>query len=657
MEAMSRLEDHLTCAICLERYTDPRALACQHNFCMTCISRLPGRDEQSIKCPCCFKSTQLRSGGVSALPVAFHINSLLEIDDMLRRAPTSELHSLCAAHSRVQDMYCETCDQPVCIKCSRALHQDHHYDLASDLYEKHVREIVSSLEPVNELIDEVSNKLTLYDSTEKAIREQGDSVKNEVDQTIQELVDRLQQTRKALHDQVETTTRQKLQLHALERAEVETIFAQLKSCKEFVEEELRSQSQHQIQTARKKLVQRITETHSSVKVSELQPGQVADTAFLKNEETFSEYACSVGSVRSTLHCHPNVMSLFSVLLPQRVFAGPGQVANVFVTTPFSLLPEQLSCKLSPVQQTPIPCPVVKVDNTHFYAFLQPKHVGLHKLSVSVGGADVKGSPFLFSVLPSADMREQHLKVVARGLKGPYSLAVTQDGQHVVVAERDGSRVTILTSTGRVVRRFGSHGSGPGKFINPLSVAVSSTNHIYVADLNTIQKFTFSGSFVSMITGNVYGLAFHPSGHLLTINTANSNVDVLNPNLSHSHTFGELKYLKNAYDLAVDTKGNVYLLTHKHGIHKLSITGCHIATICNNGQQPTSSLLGICIDSNDLVYTTNTDDQQITMLTANGECLGNFGSQAHKPHGIAVSYTGDLYVCDYSRGDLLVYYTA
>ena len=145
--------------------------------------------------------------------------------------------------------------------------------------------------------------------------------------------------------------------------------------------------------------------------------------------------------------------------------------------------------------------------------------------------------------------------------------VTEDG-HIVVAELEGDRVTILTTTGQVVRRFGSRGQGPAKFANPHSVAVSSSNHIFVADHHSIQKFTFSGSHVATVSQSVRGLSLHPSGRLLAI-AKNHSIEVFNLDLSHSQSLSELKQFVDACDLAVDSKGMVYVLTIKHGIHKFS----------------------------------------------------------------------------------------
>ena len=53
------------------------------------------------------------------------------------------------------------------------------------------------------------------------------------------------------------------------------------------------------------------------------------------------------------------------------------------------------------------------------------------------------------------------------------------------------------------------------------------------------------------------LAFHPSRQLLAI-AKNHTIKVVNLDLSHFHSFGNLTI--NACDLAVDSKGMVYVLT-------------------------------------------------------------------------------------------------
>ena len=103
-----------------------------------------------------------------------------------------------------------------------------------------------------------------------------------------------------------------------------------------------------------------------------------------------------------------------------------------------------------------------------------------------------------------------------------------------------------------MRRFGSRGQGPAKFANPHSVITTSS----------------LGRTLQHVSQSVRGLSLHPSGRLLAI-AKNHSIEVFNLDLSHSQSLSELKQFVDACDLAVDSKGMVYVLTIKHGIHKFS----------------------------------------------------------------------------------------
>ena len=80
----------------------------------------------------------------------------------------------------------------------------------------------------------------------------------------------LQESQSKTFQEAATALQEKLQLHFLEKSNVEVVFVQLKSCYEFVKKNMRSRSLYQIQAAKKHLVKYIDNTHSEVKVSELQ---------------------------------------------------------------------------------------------------------------------------------------------------------------------------------------------------------------------------------------------------------------------------------------------------------------------------------------------------------------------------------------------------
>ena len=68
-------EDHLTCTICFNNFTHPKALPCLHTFCEGCIRDFVmgrGFDVQGqFPCPVCRLEIPIPSGGISAFPVGY----------------------------------------------------------------------------------------------------------------------------------------------------------------------------------------------------------------------------------------------------------------------------------------------------------------------------------------------------------------------------------------------------------------------------------------------------------------------------------------------------------------------------------------------------------------------------------------------------------
>jgi hypothetical protein len=146
------------------------------------------------------------------------------------------------------------------------------------------------------------------------------------------------------------------------------------------------------------------------------------------------------------------------------------------------------------------------------------------------------------------------RIVARyspaslGLGQPLGLAVGLDGNVYVTDASD--HVTVVSPAGKVLRRWGKTGSGPGEFtfadsIEPQNlfapIAVSADGKVYVADRgnNRVEVFSSSGKFIRQFGSHGFG-----SGQFLAI-----------------------------WGLAVDLAGNVYVTDGQQGtISKFSPAG-------------------------------------------------------------------------------------
>ena len=126
-QALKKVADQLTCAICLEDYKDPKLLQCFHVYCKECLERLLLRDQQglSLRCPSCRRSTLLPPSSISGLQPAFHVYHLFEIRDALVKVtkvngPQKTKCEKCSENDATK--FCRDCGQFICRTCSK-IHQ------------------------------------------------------------------------------------------------------------------------------------------------------------------------------------------------------------------------------------------------------------------------------------------------------------------------------------------------------------------------------------------------------------------------------------------------------------------------------------------------------------------------------------------------------
>ena len=124
-QALEKLEDQLTCAICLDAFNDPKLLQCFHVYCKDCLQRLVVTDRQgqlSLRCPTCRQSTLLPPAtGVSGLQSAFLIHHLFEIQDALKKVkdPKKVQCEKCTVTTRTATNFCRDCGEFIYEKCTK----------------------------------------------------------------------------------------------------------------------------------------------------------------------------------------------------------------------------------------------------------------------------------------------------------------------------------------------------------------------------------------------------------------------------------------------------------------------------------------------------------------------------------------------------------
>ena len=74
---------------------------------------------------------------------------------------------------------------------------------------------------------------------------------------------------------------------------------------------------------------------------------------------------------------------------------------------------------------------------------------------------------------------------------PVRLAISPDGSMVYVVDHPNHRIQVFTDTGGFLGEWGTVGTGPGQFLNPIGIAVDGLGDVFVADTNNSRIQVFS----------------------------------------------------------------------------------------------------------------------------------------------------------------------
>ena len=681
----------------------------------------------NITCPECRKTSVVPSGGVKQLPNNFFINRLLDEVALKRKVegeeeakcdqctrgdpvkalcldcgeflcnhcfehhkyskeyqnhnmmPLNELRSkkegitikpkskfaLCQEHELELNFYCETCDQLVCQYCIMKDHLKHDHDTVKKMATKHRKQLDKIMEPVEKMIEGLSVARKKVSNARDKIGAQADNIDKEIDRYYEELHRRLQQQRDELKKELHEACRQKKKEVTLQLEQMEHTQAQLQSIKE-LNGAMKNGSDQEALLMKKQVVDDVKRISDSYNKLDTQPVQSATTDFVPVEE----YKKSIPQFGYLSHgdvCPLNC----EIDLPQYAFEG--KVKFLLVTrdknnylyhkggSKVVIHAQRSSGDVTPVE-------VVDNKDGSYLASFVANQVGEVKLSISIKGEQIKGSPFNVKVHGKYTTIDKISKVVNEGgrMGSPWGIAFGRDGMWAVT-DNSNHCVWIFDREDQLVRKFGSYGYGNGEFNSPLGVAFDANNHLYVTDHSNhrVQKFNINGAYLFQFgtQGSANGQLKHPlgiivhNGKLYVVEWSNHRISVFQLDGQFSHIIGS-GHLSNPYYIAVST--NDQLLVANKGHHCISIftlDGNYVGKFGTRGtgREQLSSPVGIATDMYGFILVTDYVNSCVSIFDKDGVFVYSFGSkgsshgQFSSPYGIAISLTGDIYISDcYNR---------
>ncbi|EDO33118.1 predicted protein, partial [Nematostella vectensis] len=294
--ASRRLEDEVTCSICIEHFNDPRVLPCLHSFCRHCLEELAVHSEGRGKlvCPLCKAEFQISPADVLSLKVNFMINSIISVLPLLTSEDSKKKtvcqmcdsgepaqgrcnecdHFVCeqciSAHKRLRPLqhhtilsldeiksgkllamsktsyctkhkgkklklFCESCKEVICRDCTVVDHKNHDYRFTSDVIAREKEEILERAKKVTSKLTDIEQAMALVEKAQQHLDENKRAARRDLDQFIDKQIGALEKMRSDLRGEIESACQKQEKQLTAQRENLSMRLASARSSLEFAE--------------------------------------------------------------------------------------------------------------------------------------------------------------------------------------------------------------------------------------------------------------------------------------------------------------------------------------------------------------------------------------------------------------------------------------
>ncbi|XP_078666256.1 tripartite motif-containing protein 2-like [Branchiostoma floridae x Branchiostoma belcheri] len=289
-----QIREELSCSICLELFTRPKVLPCQHTFCQNCLRDLAG-NKVRFQCPNCRRRVKIPAQGVAGLQDNRMVASLCDrisnqpavstegqsnADvEVSQRLKGQQAGNKCDKHpSEKLRVYCKQCLVPVCDECLDQDHVGHTNMSLKKAMEERSASIKTSVDQGKNVLESYLTFLRDLRKTEKEATKQKEEMVNNITQKFDQKVQELTRSKARLLKFVEEDHSHVLERIQKRRDEVLEDIAELSAACESAEEAIGSK--HSTFLDYKTNLKRIIGNHIGKKAPT--PVQIDHIVFLPN---------------------------------------------------------------------------------------------------------------------------------------------------------------------------------------------------------------------------------------------------------------------------------------------------------------------------------------------------------------------------------------
>uniref|UniRef100_A0A3Q3ET27 Uncharacterized protein n=1 Tax=Labrus bergylta TaxID=56723 RepID=A0A3Q3ET27_9LABR len=211
----SKLEEDLSCPVCLDIFKDPVILSCSHSFCRECVKD-SWKEKENKECPVC-----KRRQSKDLFPPNFTLKNLCESFVQERDQRASE--DLCSLHSEKLKLFCLDHQEPVCVVCRDSeKHSDHRFRPIDEAAGQHKKKLQETLEPVKKKLNVFKEVKVKFDQTAEHIQVQARHTERQIKEQFKKLHQFLEEEEEARlcalrEEEEQKSQRMKEEMEALSR--------------------------------------------------------------------------------------------------------------------------------------------------------------------------------------------------------------------------------------------------------------------------------------------------------------------------------------------------------------------------------------------------------------------------------------------------------
>ena len=574
-QLLTNLKKKAECPLCLETVKDPKTLPCLHSFCLQCIDKHAGyakrKLETTIKCPGCQASFQIPERGTfGSLPTSFYLNRLVDLLALRDGRKEAQRCSSCEenntatcycfvcqnflcedcfdAHQRLKatrghrsvlienlqaqdvedlmhrpamcakkyheneplDYYCQDCSVCICHKCSIVSHNRHSLVDLQEAAEEQKMQITQVFARVKEKLVTVMSKISEQIELMKKSEEEICAAEEKVTKTVQEIIRVAKEHETAVKTKMAEIRVTQQRNYAAKIGNVQLFAAQLKSSIECGEGIVQRSIGPEILQAGHAVLGRCEELLTTQDIEVCKPQHVV---YCVNMEAMNTVRGLVPGQVFETNTDPSQSSAEGRGL---IEALANNETNFTVTTRDSKgtqwynEQDELTVIVRSQKEEEEETKIDDCKNGSYVVRYKPKSVGLRDISVEVNGQPLTGSPWRVQATG-----HQYIAIHSFGshgtepgqFKGPGSIAVNKRTGKIAIADYFNRRVQLFDRECKYLRTIGDKGRDAERIKFPLSVEFTTSDEVIIihGELFISSKmflFTEHGDLIKVIVINV-----------------------------------------------------------------------------------------------------------------------------------------------------------